>query len=378
MPPQDLQDRTPPGDASTGRWSAALAIERERTTSPQHDHHARNLVVLICLGLAAVLAFLASLALGPVPVPPAHTFAILIDAVSGRPPQTPGALVVTEMRLPRALLALLAGAGLGAAGMAMQTYFRNPLADPGVTGVASGAAVGAVTVLVLGVSIWGPWTLPLAACIGALVVLLLIQAVALFSRDRSVTTVLLIGIAVNAFCGAVTGAIIANADDPQKVRGAVFWLQGDLTVANAKDLALVAPPVLVGVAILFLVIRELNALLLGDETAQSMGVPVTRVRGGVLVIASVIVGSIVSVTGVIGFVGLVAPHMVRILLGSNHRWLLPGSILLGAAFLTAADLTARLAPAGTSWQTGIITALVGSPVFVALVLRARHPSRSSA
>jgi len=258
----------------------------------------------------------------------------------------------------------------------MQAYFRNPLADPGVTGVASGAAVGAVTVLVLGFSALGPWTLPVAAFAGALGVLVLIQAVSLLSHDRGITTVLLLGVAVNAFCGALTGAIIANADDSQSVRGAMFWLQGDLTAASWRDIGLASLPVVAGITVLLFMSRELNALLLGDETAGSIGVDVGRVRLVILVVASAVVGSVVAVTGVIGFVGLVAPHIVRMLLGGDHRLLLPGSALLGALFLLAADTVARLAPAGTSWQTGIVTALVGSPLFFWLVLRGRR-GRSS-
>lgn len=338
----------------------------------------RRIVALAAFAALTALVVLASLALGPVTISPGDTLTILFDAVRGAPSDLPGALVVTELRLPRALLALLAGCGLAVAGASMQAYFRNPLAEPGVTGVASGAAVGAVAVLVLGLDALGSWTLPLAAFGGALLVLLIIQAVALASRDRGVATVLLVGVALNAFCGALTGAIIANADDAQTVRGAMFWLQGDLTSASWQDLTLSAAPVLLGVAAVLAMTREINALLLGDEIAQTIGVGVTRVRVQLLVVTSLVIGSIVAVTGVIGFVGLVAPHIVRLLLGSDHRFLLPASALLGGAFLVAADTVARLAPAGTSWQTGIVTALVGSPLFLVLVLRARRTTwRSS-
>ena len=337
----------------------------------------RRPLLLAGLTTLTALAFLAALGIGPVKIPPADTLQILLASLSGGASDLPNALVITDIRLPRALLSLLAGAGLAVAGVAMQTYFRNPLAEPGVTGVASGAAVGAVLVIVLGIHTVGAWTLPLAAILGAVVVLALVQLVSLVSRDRGVTTVLLVGIALNAFCGAAIGALIANAEDSQTARGAMFWLQGDLTTSSWRDLAVSTAPVLIGILLLLAASRELNMLLLGEETARSAGLGTGRVRALVLVLASVIVGAIVAVTGVIGFVGLVAPHVVRLLIGSDHRFLLPGSMLLGASFLLAADTVARLAPAGTAWQTGVVTALVGSPVFLALVLRSRHASRSA-
>ncbi|MGO2110336.1 MAG: FecCD family ABC transporter permease [Pseudoclavibacter sp.] len=339
----------------------------------------RRGIVLGALAGATVVGFIVALGLGPVAIAPGDTVAILIRSAFGADASAiDNNLVVTELRLPRALLALLAGAGLAVAGAAMQAYFRNPLAEPGVTGVASGSAVGAVSVIVLGLGGLGAWTLPAAAFLGAMGALAVISVVSLVSRDRSPVTVLLLGIALNAFCGAVTGAIVANAEDSQTVRGALFWLQGDLTSASWSDLALIVLPALLGIAVVFAMTPELNALLLGDETAASTGVHVARVRVVLLVLTSVIVGSIVAVTGVIGFVGLVAPHIVRLLLGSDHRFLLPGSALLGGLFLVAADTVARLAPGGGSWQTGIVTALVGAPVFVVLVLRTRNASRRAA
>jgi len=338
----------------------------------------RRTGVLFGLAGATAAVFVVSLGLGPVPIAPGDIITVLLHAHGGDAGGVENGLVITQLRLPRALLALLAGAGLAVAGAAMQAYFRNPLAEPGVTGVASGAAVGAVTVIVLGAGAVAAWVLPVAAFIGAAAVLVVIQLIALVARDRSPVTVLLLGIAMNAFCGAVTGAIVANADDSQTVRGALFWLQGDLTSASWNDLALVAVPAVLGIACLSGMTRELNALLLGDETAESMGVSVARVRAALLVLSAVIVGGVVAVTGVIGFVGLVAPHAVRLMLGSDHRSLLPGAAMLGGMFLVAADTVARLAPGGGSWQTGIVTALVGAPVFVVLVLRTRGIARRAA
>lgn len=347
-------------------------VESVQSTVKEARRSRRSTVLVVVLVAATLVAFVLALGVGPVAVAPIDVVRALLDAASGHRVEGAGSLVVTEVRLPRAILALLAGAGLAVAGAAMQTYFRNPLADPGVVGVASGAAVGAVIVLVLGITVFGPWTLPLAAFAGAMIVLVVVQIVAMMSRDRGITTVLLLGIALNAFCGALTGAIVANAEDSQTVRGAMFWLQGDLTAANWRDVAFVAVPVAVGALLLCLLSRELNALLLGDETARSIGVEVSRIRVMILVLTSLLVGGIVAVTGVIGFVGLVAPHIVRMIIGSDHRTLLPASALLGALFLLIADTVARLAPAGAAWQTGIVTALVGSPLFFALIVRGRH------
>lgn len=335
----------------------------------------RNASALLALAALTLCVLVLSLGIGPVPIPPADTARVLLGYVAGRDIDVPNALVITELRLPRALLALLAGAGLAVAGAAMQTYFRNPLADPAITGVSSGAAVGAVTVVVVGASFLGRWTLPAAAFAGAMAVLIVLRIVCLFSRSATAATVLLVGVALNALCGALTGAIIANADNAQTVRGAMFWLQGDLTSASWNDLALITGPALLALVSLFAMSRELNVLLLGDETAGSIGVNTARIRALVLVLTSIAVGGIVSVVGVIGFVGLVGPHIIRLLLGSDHRVLIPGAALLGGLFLVAADTVTRLSPGGVSWQTGIVTSLVGAPLFLILVVRARRPDR---
>lgn len=364
--------------ASGSRDEDALVRGRAPRRGRPRSRRRRALITLGILAVATLVAFVLALGMGPVAIAPADTVSILLHALAGDVSGIPDALVITELRVPRALLAALAGAGLAVVGVAMQAYFRNPLADPGVTGVASGSAVGAVLVIVSGATALGAWTLPAAAFAGGMAVLLVIQTVALAARDRSAVTVLLLGIALNAFCGAVTGVVVANAQDSQTVRGAMFWLQGDLTAASWNDLAIATAPVLLGIAVTACMTRELNALLLGDDTAQSMGVDVGRIRVTLLVLMSIVVGSVVAVTGVIGFVGLVAPHIVRLIVGSDHRVLLPGAALLGSLFLVSADTVARLAPGGLVLQTGVVTAIAGSPLFLLLVLRTRHAGRRSA
>lgn len=342
--------------------------------------HRRRALVLVVLASALCLGALVSAGVGPVAVHPVNTVRVILLTLAGQPvDHLEHALVVTELRVPRVAMAMLVGAGLAVGGVAMQAYFRNPLADPGVTGVASGAAVGAVTVIVLGgatgVGALAAWARPGAAFAGAVLVLVVIQGISLVTRDRSPATLLLLGIAMNALCGAAIGAIVANAEDSQTVRGALFWLQGDLTAVTGGDVGLVAAPILLGIAGVGLLTRELNALLLGDDIAASMGVDLPRLRATLLVVTAVIVGSAVAVTGVIGFVGLVAPHVARLLLGSDHRTLLPGAALIGGLFLVAADTVARLGPGGAAWQTGVVTALIGAPVFVLLVMRTRGGRR---
>ncbi|MGP5117711.1 FecCD family ABC transporter permease [Corynebacterium casei] len=349
------------------------SAEQNSTNNSSHlKRFRRRTALLIALTLVALLSIIVSLGLGPVPIPPQDVVQILWDFAFGSTSDLGNSAVVTELRLPRISLAFLAGVGLAIAGAALQSYFRNPLADPGVTGIANGAAVGAVIVIVTGISALGAWLMPIAAFIGALVVLVIIQIVAATTGGNGVATLLLVGIAINAFTGALMSAIIANAQDSQTVRGAMFWLQGDLSVASWDDVFLALAPVMVGVLILGLMSRDLNGLLLGDDTASSIGMDVTRIRLQVLAATSLIIGGSVAVTGVIGFVGLVAPHVVRLLIGSDHRCLIPASGLLGGAFLVMADTVARVAPAHVSWQTGVVTGLVGAPFFLALVLHSRR------
>jgi iron complex transport system permease protein len=337
----------------------------------------RALGALPVLAGLLVIAMVVAISLGPVRIPFADTCRILLGHLGIHAGNVPDrfTLVVNDVRLPRVLLAMLAGAGLGVVGAVMQALFRNPLADAGVTGVSSGGAVGAVLVLVTGWDTFGEWTLPVAAFGGSLIALLVVQMVAFMRKDRSPATLLLVGMALTALLGAVVGAIISNAADSQTVRSAVFWLQGDLDAADWSDLRLIAVPVLIATAVIMLFPRELNIMLLGDDQARATGLDVVRVRRLLLVVTAVLTGAIVSVTGVIGFVGLVVPHIVRLLVTSDHRVLLPASALFGAIFLTVADLIARMLFSPVTLQTGVVTALLGAPMFLVLVLRPARGAR---
>lgn len=284
-------------------------------------------------------------------------------------PATSAALV-WSIRLPRVVLAGLVGAALAVAGVVMQAVFRNPLAEPGITGVSSGAAVAAVLIIITGAASAHPWLLPIGAFAGAIIAVAFVQLVA-GMRGGGGATLLLVGIALNAFLGAIISAAIANAPSSDDAQQAMFWLNGDLTASNWDDVRMAVAPIVIGTAILLLAVPELNLFLLGEDQARATGVRTGRTRQLLLALAALITAAGVAVTGVISFVGLVVPHLVRLVLGPDHRVLLPVSMALGAVFLMAADLVARNVFSPVVLQTGTITALIGAPVLLALVLRER-------
>ena len=276
--------------------------------------------------------------------------------------------LVWSIRLPRVLLAGLVGASLAVAGATMQAVFRNPLAEPGVTGVSSGAAVVAVILIVTGVAAKAPWVLSAGAFIGALLAVIFVQIVAGLNGGSG-ATLLLVGIALNAFLGAVIAATIANAPHSDDAQQAMFWLNGDLTASNWQDIALAVGPITVGTVILMMLIPELNLLLLGEEQAAATGMRTVWIRQLLLALAALVTAAGVAVTGVISFVGLVVPHLIRLAIGPDHRSLLPISMCLGAVFLILADLVARSLFSPVALQTGTVTAFLGAPALLALILR---------
>lgn len=272
-------------------------------------------------------------------------------------------LVVTEIRLPRVLMCALVGGALAVAGAAMQAVFSNPLAEPGITGVGAGAATFAVLAIIMG------WTaiMPVGAFLGALLATFVVQA-----AGRSVSSILLVGVALNSFLGAVIAAMVANAPNAEQARSAMFWLNGDLTGRTMDDVTLVLAPILIGVAGVVVFYRELNMLSLGGDTAQSSGVAVKKVSHAVLAFGALATAGAVATCGVISFVGLVVPHLIRLVAGANHKFLLPASFLVGGTFLTVADTCARMMFDPITLQTGVVTALVGAPFLLFLVMRRAH------
>jgi len=279
------------------------------------------------------------------------------------------AAIVWSVRLPRTVVAVIVGAALAGVGVALQAVFRNPLADPGVTGVSSGAAVGAVAGMTMGLAGSLQWGVPIAAFVGSLVVALILQAVMQAVRGASPHTLILVGVAINAFAGATISMLIANADDDALARGAMFWLAGDLELRNWSHAGIVILPVVLGLGLLLLRTRALDALLLGDDVAATSGFDVHRTRLVLLLVTSLVTGAAVSVSGVIGFVGLVVPHAARKLVGLRHGAQIIAAALCGAVYATIADIVARFVIYPLEAPVGAVTAVVGGVLLIVLLRR---------
>jgi iron complex transport system permease protein len=320
----------------------------------------RHLNALLLAGLLLAIAFaclFGSSALGP---------GRLLAALFGTGPAG-DALVLWEIRLPRALSAALVGAALGLSGAALQGLLRNPLAEPGVLGVSATAAFTALLALYFGAAAITPWALPLAAIAGALLATGIIAAAAL--RTRSVVTLILVGVGLSSFAAALTSLLINLAHSPFTLADMVNWMLGTVANRSLADLALALPFVAVGAVILFASRRGLSALVLGEESAGALGVDLPRQRLLVVLGAGLATGGAVALAGSIGFVGIVAPHLVRPAVGHDPaRSLLPAA-LLGALLLVLADTLVRVLPTGTELRLGVVAALVGAPLFVRIALQ---------
>ncbi|MYF93178.1 MAG: iron ABC transporter permease [Gemmatimonadetes bacterium] len=335
------------------------------------------MVLTVLLGLLSVVC----LGTGAVPIGPRQVLAILGKGLDLTLPwafEPHHEAIVLSIRLPRILLGILIGGGLAVAGAAMQGLFRNPLADPGLIGVSSGAAVAAVATIVLGATVLdfatqalGPFALSIAAFGGGAATTLLVYRLSLVHGTVSVSTMLLAGIAINAVAGAITGVFTFVADDAQ-LRSLTFWSMGSLGGATWPAVAAAAP--FTGLATLAVLryARPLNALLLGEAEAGHLGCNVERLKRSVVLLVALSVGAAVAVAGIIGFVGLVVPHLLRLTLGPDHRFLLPGAALLGASLLLGADLIARTLVAPAELPIGIVTAIIGGPFFMYLLQRGRR------
>mgnify|MGYP003666579549 FL=1 len=286
-------------------------------------------------------------------------------------------IIIHDIRLPRMVLGILVGASLAVCGATMQGLFRNPLADPGIVGVSSGAALGAVTMIVLGSSTLAPiadflgvFALPLTAFAGALITTLLLYRVSTQNGKTSVATMLLAGIALGALALALTGILIFMADD-QQLRDLTFWNMGSLAGATWVKILAAAPIIIAVLLTVPFLAGGLNAMTLGEATARHIGIPVQGLKACSILVVAAATGASVAVSGGIGFVGIVVPHLLRLLIGPDHRYLLPASALLGASLLLVADAIARTIVAPAELPIGIITALVGAPFFLWILLSRR-------
>ena len=321
---------------------------------------------LLLLGMA----FLAGSAQGAYAISPLQLLRILQDMVAGVANPTPEHLVFANIRLPRLLLVVAAGAGLGIAGALMQGLFRNPLADPGLIGISSGSALAAASFIVMG-NLWfpdlprslGSWTLVSMAFMGGLVVTFLIYALAQSQGETRIGLMLLAGIAVNALAGAGLGYLSFLATDAQ-LRNIQFWLLGSLGGARWSAVVLVGTIVFIATCAGLTLARPLNAIALGEAQAVLLGVDVERTKRRAIVVCALAVGAVTATTGAIGFIGLIAPHWVRMVAGPDHRIVLPGSALLGAALVLAADAVARTAVKPAELPLGVLTAFIGVPMFL--------------
>ena len=324
----------------------------------------RTTPVLVMLSVAVLMLFIASLATGQVSLPLIKTLVASFGDDAGIL-----GLILVEIRLPRALLAIIVGGSLGLAGAALQGLLRNPLADPGVIGVSSSAGLGAVLVIYFGVAAEWELAVPIAAMAGAAIAVALLLGLA--GRDAGPFTLILAGVAVNAFAGALISLALNLAPSPYAVIEAVFWLLGSLADRSFTHVWISLPLTLVGWLLLATAARPLNALSLGDDVARSLGFNLSRVRSQIVLGAACCVGAGVAVSGAIGFVGLVVPHLLRPLVGHEPGRLLIASGLGGAALLLAADMAARLLPVTHELRLGVVTALIGAPFFLHLIVRTR-------
>lgn len=286
--------------------------------------------------------------------------------------------VVWNLRLPRVCLAVLAGLALSQAGAALQGLFRNPLADPGLIGVSTGGALGAVLAIVLGglfispTSHWHALLLPACAMAGSTGTTFLIYHLSRIGGRTHVTTMLLAGIAINALGAAIIGFIVTRFASDDQLRNFTFWSLGSFSGADWRTSGLVALVVLPGAFLMLRESRALNAFLLGEAEAFQLGIDVQHTKRRIIILAALMVGATVAACGTIGFVGLIVPHLIRLAFGPDHRFLIPASALLGGILLLLADIAARTLVAPAELQIGILTALVGGPFFLGLLLANRN------
>lgn len=336
---------------------------------------APSLMILPALGVALVAVFVLSLGTGAVHIAPAQVTGILAQRVAGI---NLGAdytlqqdLVLWNIRLPRVLLGAMTGAGLAVAGASLQGIFRNPLADPGLIGSSAGGGVGAVGMIMLGIAPLGSLTMPTAAFGGSLLLTSLVYLLSRQDGRTEVVTLILTGVALNAIAFASIGLMNFYATDAQ-LRSIVFWQMGSLGGSTWRVAIATAPFVAIGVLLMLNLRRHLNLLMLGEREAFHLGLRTERLRLQIIAASALIAGAVVAAIGIVGFVGLVVPHLLRLVIGPDNRTLLPAAALGGAVLMLLADLIARTVLSPLELPLGIVTALIGGPYFLWLLQRTRR------
>ncbi|HJW49203.1 MAG TPA: iron ABC transporter permease [Candidatus Limnocylindria bacterium] len=324
----------------------------------------RTVTVFALLAVALVVSATAGILVGAVPIAPGDVLSALFGA------EGTNGTIIRELRLPRVLGAALVGGALAAAGALLQGMLRNPLADPFVTGTSAGASLGAVVAIALG---FEPALVPLAAFVGAMAAITLVWRLARLGGRTTVLTVLLAGVVLTSFAGALVTFVLVSSDRlALRLRAVLGWLQGGVSVINWSELAVASIVVAVGVIAALLLAPRIDAYAFGEETAAALGVDLDRTTAAVLATTALLTGAAVAIAGLVGFVGLVIPHALRFLLGATHRRLLVASVPAGAIALVLADLGARTALAPAELPVGVITGLVGAPFFLVLLVRSRR------
>lgn len=316
-----------------------------------------------------------ALDIGAVKLDEGKSLQAVLDLIMSKPVDGQQDWIVRELRLPRVLFAILVGLGLAVAGVITQGVFRNPLADPGLIGVASGAALAAVAIIVLGntwllflTHVLGSFTLPLAAFCGGLIVTLIMYRLGTTKGQTHMAMLLLVGVAINVITGAMTGILTYMADD-QQLRNMTFWSMGSLAHGSYSELLALSLFELIPLLVCLRFSRLLNAMLLGEEVAGHLGYNVQRAKLILVICAALMVGAAVAVSGMIGFIGLVIPHGIRLIFGPDHRLLIPASALAGAILLLVADMFARTVLAPAEVPIGLVMAVLGGPVFLILLMQ---------
>lgn len=340
----------------------------------------RSRLGMLILALLLLAAVLCSVGVGAVAIPPDKVLALLVAPLGidlSIPFDARDEAILHAIRLPRTIIGALSGAGLALAGAALQGLFRNPLADPTLIGVSMGAALAAACTIVLSGPLFfallgdfGPFLLPTAAFAGGLVSTMVVYVIANREGGTDIPTMLLAGVAINAIAAAGIGMLVFLSDD-QQLRDLQFWLLGSLGGVTWSKLIPAVPLLMLGLVALPLLSRHLNAFLLGETDAFHLGFNVERCKRVIIVLAALLTGASVALTGVIGFVGLLVPHLVRLTLGPDHRTLLPASMLLGASLMLFSDLGARTVVQPAELPIGVLTSCLGGPFFLWLLIRRR-------
>lgn len=358
-------------------FSGTRAARPPVTSVPKSRGRSRVLLTFTIAVAGLVALAVVSAAIGQVPTTPAEVAGSVLHRIGldiGPMPAHPaGEVTLWEVRFPRVVLALLVGAALATAGALLQGVFANPLAEPGVIGVSAGAAVGAGTVIVVGGAFVAAWSVAAAAFVAGLATTLLVYLLARSGGRTEVVTLVLTGVAINAFAGGLIALLLFVAS-PAARDQIVFWQLGSLNGATWESVGVVAPLAAVGVAAAVLLAPRLDLLALGESAARHLGVDVERLRRNVIVVVAVLATAGVAFTGIILFVGLIVPHLVRMLVGPAHRVLIPLSAVVGAVVLLAADVSARSLVDNADLPLGMLTSLIGGPVFFWLLRRTRARS----